>query len=281
MKTSTQKKYIDSHQHFWHYHPKQQGWISDDMSVIRKDFLPSHLGPLLKENEIDGCVAVQADQTEAETHFLLALANQHSFIKGVVGWVDLCNPAIEERLAYFRQFPLLKGFRHVLQGEEPAFMLQPDFLRGIGLLKKYQYTYDLLILPRHIPAAIELVKLFPEQAFVVDHLAKPLIKNGIIEDWATNIKMLAKQPNVNCKISGMVTEADFLKWKQSDFIPYIDIIVEAFGIDRIMFGSDWPVCEVAASYSEMFAIVTSYFAKFSMQDQAKFFGENATQFYHL
>ena len=281
METLNQITYIDSHQHFWHYHPKQQDWISDEMSVIRKDFLPIDLSPLLVENGISGCVAVQADQTEAETHFLLALANQYSFINGVVGWVDLCNPAIEERLAYFRQFPLLKGFRHVLQGEEPAFMLQPDFLRGIGLLKKYQYTYDLLILPRHIPAAIELVKLFPEQSFVVDHLAKPLIKNGIIEDWATNIQMLAKQSNVSCKISGMVTEADYLQWKQTDFIPYMDIIVEAFGVDKIMFGSDWPVCEVAASYGEVLSIVKTYFAKFSQQEQVKFFGENASRFHHL
>ena len=138
-----------------------------------------------------------------------------------------------------------------------------------------------MILPRHIPAAIELVKLFPEQSFVVDHLAKPLIKNGIIEDWATNIQMLAKQSNVSCKISGMVTEADYLQWKQTDFIPYMDIIVEAFGVDKIMFGSDWPVCEVAASYGEVLSIVKTYFAKFSQQEQVKFFGENASRFYHL
>ena len=218
---------IDSHQHFWEYEPVKHGWIDDAMSVIRKDFLPADLQPILQENNIDGCIAVQADQTIAETDFLLLLQKENSFIKGVVGWVDLRTPNIEERLAHYKQFPAVKGFRHVLQGEAPEFMLQPDFLRGIAALKAFDFTYDILIFTKHLPAAIELVKQFPDQPFIIDHIAKPYIKAGLIEEWQKDIKAIAQYRNVHCKISGMVTEADHKLWNKADFTPYLDAVVDA------------------------------------------------------
>ena len=272
---------IDSHQHFWHYEPIKHEWIDDEMANIRKDFLPEDLAPILHTNQVDGCVAVQADQTEEETNFLIALAKQHSFIKGVVGWVDLRAEHIEERLAYFQQEPIVKGFRHVLQGEEPAFMLQQSFKNGISKLKDFNFTYDLLLFPQHLKSATELVKENPDQAFVIDHIAKPFIKKGIIDGWKQDIQAIAQLPNVSIKVSGMVTEADYKNWKKEDFTPYLDVITEAFGTDRILFGSDWPVCLVAASYAEMQLIPKEYYASFSTSEQEKIFGLNAQNFYNL
>ncbi len=272
---------IDAHQHFWHYHPVQHEWIDDTMAVIRKDFLPADLRHVLQENNIDGCIAVQADQSETETNFLIDLANENNFIKGVVGWVDVRAENIAERLAYYKQLNIVKGFRHVLQGEEPSFMLQPAFLRGIAALKDFNFTYDILIFPKHLPAAIELVQQNPNQQFVIDHIAKPYIKAGLIDEWKTDIQAIAQFENVHCKISGMVTEADYYSWKLADFTPYLDAVVKAFGTKRIMFGSDWPVCLVAASYQQMLHIVQQYFSTFSLTEQQDFFGNNAASFYHV
>lgn len=272
---------IDSHQHFWHYHPVKHEWINDEMAMIRKDFLPSNLAPMLQENGIDGCIAVQVDQTEKETDFLLQLAAENTFIKGIVGWVDLRAEGIKERLAHFAQFNIIKGFRHVLQSEAHSFMLQPAFLRGIDALKEFNFTYDILIFPEHLPSALQLVKQFPDQPFVIDHIAKPYIKAGLIDEWKKDIQVIAQHQNVYCKISGMVTEADFDQWKTEDLIPYIDVVVEAFGINRIMFGSDWPVCLVASSYERMIGIVKEYFSSFTQQEQDQFFGLNAITFYKL
>jgi len=272
---------IDSHQHFWRYDAVKHSWIDDDMAVIRKDFLPSDLQPVLQQNNIDGCIAVQAEQTESETDFLLSLQKENDFIKGVVGWVDLRVENIKELLAYYKQFKAIKGFRHVLQGEEPEFMLQPDFLNGIKALKALDFTYDILIFPKHLPAAIELVKQFPDQKFVIDHIAKPYIKAGLIDEWKEDMRAIAQYKNVHCKISGMVTEADFKLWKKTDFTPYLDSVIESFGTSRIMFGSDWPVCLVAASYTNMMDIVKEYFSSFSIDEQANFFGNNASGFYNL
>lgn len=272
---------IDAHQHFWHYHPVQHEWIDDTMAVIRNNFLPADLRPVLQENNIDGCIAVQADQSEAETNFLVDLASHNVFIKGIVGWVDVRAENIAERLAYYKQLNIVKGFRHVLQGEEPSFMLQPAFLRGIAALKDFNFTYDILIFPKHLPAAIELVQQNPNQQFVIDHIAKPYIKAGLIDEWNTDIQAIAQFENVHCKISGMVTEADYHGWKSSDFTPYLDTVVTAFGTKRIMFGSDWPVCLVAASYQQMLHIVQQYFSTFSLTEQQDFFGNNAASFYHV
>jgi L-fuconolactonase len=272
---------IDAHQHFWHYDSIKHSWIDDEMSAIRKSFLPADLAPIIKSNGVIGTVAVQADQTEAETDFLLESADENDFIKGVVGWVDLRAKNISERLEYYGQYKHLKGFRHILQGEEPEFMLQPSFLSGIASLKNYNFTYDILIFPHHLEAVLELVKRFPEQPFVVDHIAKPYIKAGQIDEWAKGMIALSEYENVLCKVSGMVTEADYKKWQPADFTPYLDVVVEAFSMNRLMFGSDWPVCEVAASYAQMIGIVEDYFANFSVDEKNKFFNQNASKFYHL
>ncbi len=272
---------IDAHQHFWEYNPVKHDWIDDEMALIRKDFLPSHLLPVLQKNKIEGTVAVQADQTENETNFLLKLAKENSFIKGIVGWVDLRADNIKERLAHYAQFNTVKGFRHVLQGQEPSFMLQSDFIRGIASLSAFNFTYDILIFPNQLTAAFQLVKQFPNQLFVIDHIAKPYIKAGLVEEWKRDMKMIAQFDNVYCKISGLVTEAKYHQWKKEDFTPYLDVVIDAFGINRIMYGSDWPVCRVAASYEQTMGIVKEYFFPFTTNEKALFFGKNTTQFYHL
>ncbi|MEO5910880.1 MAG: amidohydrolase family protein [Pelobium sp.] len=273
---------IDSHQHFWIFDPIRDSWIDESMAVIQRNFLPDDLTPLLKENSFDGCVAVQADQTEKQNEFLLDLASKESFIKGIVGWVDLQHPNIEEKLSIYLKETLMKGFRHVLQGEaQRDFMLKPDFLKGIGLLEKYGFTYDILILPDQLKFSEKLIEKFPNQKFVVDHIAKPTIKNQKIGDWKKDLLSIAQHENVYCKVSGMVTEADWSNWKQNDFIPYLDVVFEAFGTHRLMFGSDWPVCNVAGGYQKSLAIVKEYTKQLSIQEQDQFFGEVATSFYNL
>lgn len=272
---------IDSHQHFWNYDPVKHSWINEDMAVIRKDFLPLELASVLAENEVNGCVAVQAEHTEEENNFLLQQAADYDFIKGVVGWVDLQSPSVEQRLEHYSQFPEFKGIRHILQGEKQRdLMLQPDFVRGIGALQKFNMTYDLLIFPDQLPFAIKLVSMFPGINFVLNHMSKPDIKHQEINKWKTDIALIAHHENVYCKISGLVTEAA-ASWKPSDFNPYIDAVVSAFGIKRIMFGSDWPVCLTAASYEQAIRIVDDYFNNFSMSEKQLFFGVNASNFYRL
>lgn len=273
---------IDSHQHFWMYEKQQHAWINDAMHIIQKNFMPADLQPVLKKNNIDGCVLVQVDQTEDENIFQLKSASGYDFIKGVVGWVDLQATNIEDRLQHYQQFKKIKGFRHILQDEKDrALMLRPAFKRGIGLLNAYNFTYDILILPDQLQYNRELVKSFPDQRFVIDHIAKPDIKNKKINDWEKDMRALASYKNVYCKISGMVTEADWHHWNIKDFFPYLDIIVQTFGTKRIMFGSDWPVCLVAASYEQMMAIVQEYFSSFSENEQNDFFANNAIKFYNL
>lgn len=273
---------IDSHQHFWNYEPIKHEWIGDNMAAIRSDFTPIDLKKVYNENGIDGCVAVQADQTLAETDFLLELASQNDYIKGIVGWVDLHANDIDEVLEKYSQYEKIKGFRHVVQ-EEPDhnFLLRPNFLRGIKALEKYDFTYDILIFPHQLGATLEFVKQFPNQKFVIDHIAKPYIKDGFYEGWATLIKEIAKQENVYCKISGMITEADYKSWTEAQLHPYMDLVFNAFGSQRIMFGSDWPVCLVAGNYSEVKSIVTNFISKIPEVEQKAIMGENAIQFYNL
>ena len=273
---------IDSHQHFWKYHPVKDAWINDEMKVIQRDFLPSDLKPILEYNQFDGCVAVQADQSEEETLFLLGLSKENDFIKGVVGWVDLCADNIGERLEYFSKYEKLKGFRHIVQAEADIdFMLSESFQNGISKLKKYNFTYDILISPKHLENAIKLVAKFPEQKFVIDHLAKPDFKNKKFSEWEKGIKTIAKFPNVICKVSGLVTEADWNNWKAVDFIYCLNIVAKAFGTDRLMFGSDWPVVLLAASYEGSCSVVAQYFSRFSKEEQEKIWGQNAINFYDL
>lgn len=273
---------IDSHQHFWHYEPKKHEWIDESMKVIRRDFLPSDLEQVYNENGIDGCVAVQADQTLTETNFLIQLAKENAFIKGVVGWVDLRNDAIESTLETYANTNILKGFRHVVQGEpDHNFLLRPSFLRGISVLEKHNYTYDILIFPHQLGAALEFVKRFPNMRFVIDHIAKPYIKDGFYNGWATLMKEIGKHDNVYCKVSGIVTEADFKTWTPAQIKPYLELVFEAFGAERIMFGSDWPVCLVAGNYKQVKALITNFIANLSATEQAKVMGQNAIEFYNL
>jgi len=273
---------IDAHQHFWKFDPVRDAWITNEMSAIQKDFMPKDIFPLLQQHEFTGTVVVQSDQSEEENMFQLKNAAQYDFIKGIVGWVDLQAGNIEDRLAYYAQFSKMKGFRHVLQGEtDRALMLKPAFKNGISLLNKYHFTYDILIFPDQLKYAAELAKEFPDQLFVIDHIAKPDIKNKKITGWKEDIQNIAAAENVYCKISGMVTEADLENWKKDEFNPYIDTVVEAFGTNRIMYGSDWPVCLLAAPYGSVLDIVREYFSSFSKNEQDNFFGKNACTFYNL
>lgn len=273
---------IDAHQHFWKFDPVRDAWITEDMSAIRRDFLPQDLEPLLKAHGIGGCVAVQADQSHAENDFLLALADANDWIKGVVGWADFQSPAIGDELSRYSGASKLKGFRHILQVEaQRDFMLRPAFLKGIGELAKRGFTYDILIFPDQVGFAETFVRKFPDQRFVVDHLAKPYISDGKLDPWRKDMQRLAACENVWCKVSGMVTEANWKSWKKTDFIPYLDAVVSAFSTDRLLYGSDWPVCLVAASYDEMFGIVSDYFSALSADEQENIFGGNAIKFYNL
>jgi L-fuconolactonase len=274
-------KRIDSHQHFWKFDPVRDSWIDETMLKIQRDFLPEDLLSELTANQFEGCVAVQASQTEEETNFLLDLADKNDFIKGVVGWVDLRAENIVERLQHFSSYKKLKGFRHVVQGEADDFMFGADFRRGIKALKAFDYTYDILIFHRQLPAALSLVQDFPEQRFVIDHIAKPDIKSGDIDSWKKGIEEISKYENVLCKVSGMVTEADWNNWKADDLKPYLDVIFENFTPNKLMFGSDWPVLNVASDYTEVVKTLEEYISKFSVEDQNKIWFENAKIFYKI
>ena len=273
---------IDSHQHFWNYNSERQNWMTDEMSVLKKDYGPQDLSVLLDQCQIQGSVAVQASQTEDENEFLIALAEKHSFIKGIVGWVDLQSISVSERLDYYSTKKLIKGFRHVIHDEPDIdFMLRPVFLNGIKALSSYGYTYDLLIRHFHLPNTLKLVRQIPYQYFVIDHIAKPEIRKREIEEWKKKLSPFASLPNVYCKISGMVTEAAWKNWEPNDFTPYLDNIVECFGTKRILYGSDWPVCTLSASYSDTYGIVKKYFNSFSDDEQRDFFELNTKNFYQL
>lgn len=274
---------IDAHQHFWQFDPVRDSWITEDMSVIRHDFLPADLKPVLERNEIDGTVLVQTCQEESDNRFMLQLAKENDFIKGIVGWINLQALNVEDRLKYYKDnHPKMKGFRHVLQGEpDERFMLKDNFKRGIGLLHQYGFTYDILIYPNHLKYASQLVAEFPDQKFVVDHLAKPFIKKQEIGGWKHDIEELAQYQNVHCKVSGMLTEADWYNWRTSDFTPYLDVVFKAFGTQRLMYGSDWPVCLLAGGYNRALEILQIYVSRFSPEEQEMFFGGNAVNFYNL
>lgn len=273
---------IDAHQHFWTYAPERHGWISEEMSVIRRDFMPGQLLPLLQAQGITGTIAVQTDQTEQETAGLLSLAAAYPFIQGVVGWTDLEAPDLEEKLQAYRQYEQLKGFRHILEAEPRAdFCLRPAFLKGLTLLGRYGYTYDILVRAGQLCKLPALLEACPGQRFVLDHMAKPQVRSGDIARWRDDIRAVAGAGDISCKVSGLVTEARFGKWRKEDFFPYLDVAVEAFGTDRLMYGSDWPVCLVSGSYAAVYGLVQDYFSGFSAAAQERFFGINAAVFYGL
>jgi L-fucono-1,5-lactonase len=273
---------IDAHQHFWIYNPAEYEWIDESMSAIRRDFLPEDLEPELTYNEFQGSVAVQARQTLEETRWLLELADRSSKILGVVGWVDLCSSDVRSQLSAFARSPKLVGIRHIVQSEpDDRFLLRQDFLRGIALLDEFDLAYDILVYTKHLPVAAEFVERFPRQRFVLDHLAKPAIKSREIESWAAGIRRLAAFPNVFCKLSGLVTEADWQSWKPEDMTPYLDIAFETFGTSRLMIGSDWPVCLVAGSYRRTLGVVKNYFQGHPAETRNAVLGENARRFWRL
>ena len=274
--------HIDAHQHFWIYNPAEYEWIDESMAAIRRDFLPEDLEPELRGNEFHGSVAVQTRQTIEETRWLLGLADRSSKILGVVGWVDFRSPDVRSQLRVFARNPKIVGIRHIVQSEpDDRFLLRQDFLRGIALLEEFDLAYDILIYAKHLPVAAEFVQRFPRQRFVLDHLAKPAIKNREIESWAAGIRRLAAFPNVFCKLSGLVTEADWQHWKREDITPYLDIAFETFGASRLMIGSDWPVCLVAGSYSRTLDVVKNYLQGHPAETRDAVLGGNARRFWRL
>jgi L-fuconolactonase len=274
--------HIDAHQHFWVYDPREYDWIDDSMTPLRRDFLPADLKPELEQSGFQGCVAVQARQTTEETRWLLELAAASPFILGVVGWVDLQSPQVRSQLESVAGNLKLVGVRHVVQGEpDDRFLLRPEFLRGVSILEEFDLAYDILIYARHLSVAAEFVQKFPRQRFVLDHLAKPPIRSASLHPWAEGIRKLAAFPNVFCKLSGLVTEADWRHWKPDDMAPYLDVAFEAFGPQRLMIGSDWPVCTVAASYASAMAVVKDYLGRLSAEAQQAMLGGNAQRFWKL
>lgn len=273
---------LDSHQHFWKYNPAQHVWMTDRMEVLRRDYLPAELQRLLAGAGVDGSIAVQARQMIEETEWLLDLSDQFDFIKGVVGWVDLRSPKVREQLETCAKHPKLVGVRHVVHDEpDDDFMRLPEFCRGIAQLAEFSLTYDLLLFPRHLPVAARLVGEFPEQPFVLDHIAKPAIREGLISPWREDLRRLAEFPNVFCKLSGMVTEAKWKQWRPEEFHRYLDIVIAAFGTERVMIGSDWPVCTLSGDYASTMRVVTDYVQQFPEKVREAILGGNCERFYGI
>lgn len=273
---------IDAHQHFWRFDASKYAWISNEMAPLQRDFLPEDLKPLLDELGFDGSIAVQACHSSEETEWLLELANANAFVRGVVGWVDLCSSDAPRQLERLAANQKLVGVRHVAQDEpDDQFLLRPDFRRGISRLSEFGLAYDILIYPRHLRVAAAFARGFPDQRFVLDHIAKPLIGEGALAPWEKDIRVLAQLPNVCCKLSGMVTEARWRQWAREDFRPYLDVVLEAFGPSRLMIGSDWPVCTLSANHRDTMAIVMDYVAQLSAEERNSILGGNCAAFYRL
>tara|TARA_B100001029_G_scaffold114371_1_gene94587 strand:+ start:1513 stop:2346 length:834 start_codon:yes stop_codon:yes gene_type:complete len=273
---------IDSHQHFWNYDPIRDIWIDNSMAVLKRNFLPKDLKKIYQINSIEGCVAVQADQSEEETIFLLDQASKNNFIKGVIGWLDIKSSKLNDLLSYYTKYPAFKGLRHIVQNEKDVnFMLKSDFQRGLSFLEEYNLTYDILINAHQMDQAIKMVKKNPNQIFILDHIGKPKISKNVDSTWIKNINELSLNENVFCKISGLVTETKFLKWKVNDFYPYLEVVFNAFGIDRIMYGSDWPVCLLASNFKDTLDILNYYISSFSENEKNKVMSLNAIKAYNL
>ncbi|KPM47494.1 amidohydrolase family protein [Jiulongibacter sediminis] len=272
---------IDAHHHFWTYDPINYSWIDESMAAIQKSFLPEDLEPILTLNGVEGSVLVQVNQNEKENDLFLRYAEKHDFIRGVVGWIDLRSENLTERLVSYQNKPLMKGFRHIVQGEPDDFLFQPEFIEGVRRLHDFNYTYDILIYERQLRAALHFIRQLPENKLIIDHIAKPDIKNKSLTRWANYMKEISRHKNVFIKVSGIVTEADYQNWKREDFYIYLDHLMEYFGPKRLIYGSDWPVCLVAAKYEEQLDILKTYFSGLSIEDQNCIFRENAIRFYNL
>ena len=272
---------IDAHVHFWKYNKIKDAWITNEMLVLQKDYLPENLKPILEENEVEGVIAVQAEQSEIETSFLTELVRENSIIKGVVGWVDLQDKNVEERLSYYSKYPIIKGFRHIVQSEEEGFLQKKSFLNGIKTLKQFGFTYDILIYENQLKEAIDFVSQFPDQRFIIDHCAKPAISNGRINEWKNYMREIAKYENLFCKLSGLITEAGWNTWHENDFYPYLDTVFEFFGTERLLFGSDWPVMLLSGNYQKWKSLLEKYMRQFPEKERQKVFHDNAVKFYQL
>jgi L-fuconolactonase len=274
---------IDAHQHFWRYSPQSHAWIDESMAVLRRDFMPEHLRPELDRSSSAGSIAVQAAQTLDENRFLLELGDRHDWVLGVVGWVDLCADDVARTLEPFAVHPKFVGVRHIVQSEPDDFMSRPDFRRGVAALAEFDLAYDILIYARQLPAALDLVHHLPDQRFVLDHIAKPEIRSGPygLEPWSSHLRELAQSPNVCCKVSGLVTEADWGAWSAADLVPYLDVVFEAFAPERLMIGSDWPVCTLAATHARVIETVREYARQLDETQQGALFGDTAAEFYRV
>lgn len=272
---------IDAHHHLWRYSPEEYGWIDDAMHVLRRDFLPENLTAEMLSAGVDGAVAVQARQTLDETRWLLDMAERSDAIRGVVGWAPIATAEFAKAMDEFRGRPKLKGLRHIVQAEPDDFLLREDFNRGISAMRGSGLAYDVLVYERQLTSASHFVDRHPEQMFVLDHIAKPRIREAVLEPWASRIRELAKRENLVCKVSGLVTEADWKTWTLQTLRPYLDVVVEAFGPRRLIAGSDWPVCLVACGYRQWFDLLREYFAGFSESERQAIFGLTAKQVYRL
>lgn len=272
---------IDSHVHFWKYDKEHLPWIDGKMKILQKDYLPNELEQTFKRNNVDGCIAVQAATEEVETRFLAELANTHPIIKGVIGWTDLFAPDVEKKLTEFKEYGSVIGIRHIVQSEPDDFLYNEKFRSGISLLKEFGYTYDILIFPRQLNAAVDFVKAFPEQVFILDHCAKPDVKHKEMDIWRKGITDLAMFPNVSCKLSGLITEAAWKEWSPHDFYPYLDVVFQAFGTERLMFGSDWPVMLLSGIYVQWKSLLEKYMEKNLPDEREAVFGLNAKRIYGI
>lgn len=273
---------VDSHHHFWRYDPVEYEWISDSMRALRRDFLPADLRREVAAAGVDGVVSVQARQTLSETHALLAHARENDFIRGVVGWVPLVDPAVRGTLEELAQDPYLRACRHVLQDEsDDEYMLRPDFNEGVRAVTEAGLVYDILIFERHLPQTLEFVDRHPNQVFVLDHIGKPRIRDGSFGAWHAAIRDLARRANLYCKVSGMVTEADWELWSEAELAPYMDAVLDVFGPRRLMYGSDWPVCLAGVGYARWFELVAGFAARLSADERDRVLGGTAIEAYRL
>lgn len=270
---------LDSHVHFWKYNKAEYSWIDNRMKVLQKDYLPQDIELTLKRNNVDGCIVIQATAKELETRFLAELSNTHPIIKGVVGWTNLLSPDLEKKLTNLKSYSSIKGIRHIVQSEPDDFLYDESFRSGVSMLKAFGFTYDLLIFPRQLKAATDFVKALPDQTIILNHCAKPNIKSKEMTDWKAGISELAMYPNVNCKVSGLLTEASWKEWSPSEFYPYLDLVFQSFGPERVLFGSDWPVMLLSGIYVQWKSLMDKYMQNFLQEDKEKFFGLNAQRVY--
>jgi L-fuconolactonase len=273
---------IDSHQHFWQVGRFDYPWMTPDVEVLYQDYLPTQLEPVLSESGVVQTVLVQASNSLAETYWLLSLAERYPFIAGVVGWIDLKDPEMEQELEALTSNPKFRGVRHLVESEpDDDWLVQASVLNGLRVLEKHSVPYDLLVHTRHLKHVKTVAETCPNLNLVIDHMAKPPIASGEITAWATALKEAASYPNVSCKLSGLVTEANWTAWTTEDLRPYVERALEFFGPKRIMFGSDWPVCLLAASYDRMLESFQLLLADLSEEDRNRVFGGNSFEFYRL